>query len=51
MPGIKRKCQHCQKVYECQQAIDTDLGMLEETGDDPGRLDRLSALAAKLEGY
>ena len=25
--------------------------MLEGTGDDPGRLDRLSALAAQIQGY
>ena len=51
MPGIKRKCCHCKKVCEWQKAVDTELDGLEATGDDAARLDRLSALAAELEGY
>lgn len=51
MPGIKRKCSHCKHVCEWQKAIDRELGVLEDTGDDPARLNRLSALAAELEGF
>lgn len=51
MPGIKHKCSHCKHVSEWQKAIDQELNVLEETGDDDARLDRLSALAAELEGF
>ncbi|DBA88470.1 TPA: hypothetical protein ACH3X2_004955 [Trebouxia sp. C0005] len=34
-----------------KKAIDHDLDMLETTGEDPARLDTLSALAAEMEGY
>ena len=51
MPGIKRKCRHCKKVCEWQKAVDTEVDGLEATGDDAARLDRLSVLAAELEGY
>ncbi len=51
MPGLKRKCRHCKTVCTWLKAIDHDLDMLETTGEDPARLDRLSALAAEMEGY
>jgi len=51
MPGLKRKCRHCKTVSEWLKAVDHDLDMLETTGEDPARLDRLSALAAEMEGY
>jgi len=51
MPGLKRKCRHCTTVCTWLKAIDHDLDMLETIGEDPARLDRLSALAAEMEGY
>ncbi|DBA85908.1 TPA: hypothetical protein ACH3X1_005452 [Trebouxia sp. C0004] len=51
MPGLKRKCRHCKTVCTWLKAIDHDLDMLQTTGEDAVRLDRLSALAAEMEGY
>ncbi|DBA88033.1 TPA: hypothetical protein ACH3X1_005014 [Trebouxia sp. C0004] len=51
MPGLKRKCRHCKTVCTWLKTIDHDLDMLETSGEDPARLDRLSALAAEMEGY
>ena len=51
MPGIKRKCCHCKHVCEWQKSIDQELTVLEDTGNDPTRLNSMSALAAELEGF
>ncbi len=49
--GLRRKCRHCRTVSQWLKAIDHDLNMLEVSGEDPARLDRLSALAAEMKGY
>lgn len=51
MPDTKHKCCHCKCVCLWQKALDQELNMLEDTENDPARLNRLSALAAKLEGF
>jgi len=38
-------------VSKWLKAIDHDLEMLEATGEDPARLERLSALAAEMKGH
>ncbi len=51
VPGLRRTCRHCKTVSKWLKAVDHDLNMLEQTGEDPARLDRLSALAAEMKGY
>lgn len=51
VPGLRRKCRHCKTVSKWLQDIDHSLHMFGITGEDPARLDRLSALAAEMKGY
>lgn len=53
IPGFKHKQmhRHCKHMCEWQKAIDQELNVLKDTGNDPAWLGRLSALAAELEGF
>ena len=49
-PGLKYKCQHCKAVDQWLSGIEAEVSMLEQTADNPERLEVLSALAAETKG-